>query len=676
MTSGPAGDGLGFGPYVGLRAFRSDEHGLFYGRARESLEIARLWRAKKLTVLYGASGVGKTSLLQAGVINALDPSRSEVWPVGRVRTGLPYPAASSRSGNPYTFALLSSWAPGAAPADLAGMTVSEFLNGRAQKEDRYGDPVPILAAIDQFEELFNSLPDLRYREPFIEELAQALDECEGMRLLLSIREDYLAAVLPYEQALAGPSRTRSRLLPFGRDPALEAIRGPLRGTGRSYEPGAAEELVANLQTVKVTDARGQESTVTVDRVEPVQVQIVCSALWDSLPEGVLVITSAHVRTYADVDSFLATFCRNALSAVAKDYGIPAAKIRLWLQQTFITELGTRGTAYEGFKETAGMPNELVRALEDRHILKAEHRSSTRWYELQHDRLIAPIRQADPAEHLAAARDALKDVAKSGRGAASWEPVERHARQALRASGADELGVRAEAEYLMGEVIERRGVADEVKAALDHYHRAAELFEVFESPASVGKSLAASGRLLLARGCYSEAVADLQASIARNPADLDVQADLALALWHNGQRHSALAVLNIVLALDRNHAAALRVRGEILADMGNTEDALRDLDRVRHHQRPSTQAARALALALAGRLDAAEQEAADALANDADNGPLRLRVARVRKELNDPQGAAVLAAAALAAKQTPLPPHLRGIAQSLVDEALPPGAGPG
>jgi hypothetical protein len=672
MTSGPTANGSGSGPYVGLRAFRADEHELFYGRAAESLEIARLWRAKKLTVLYGASGVGKTSLLQAGVINALNPARSDVWAIGRLRTGRPYPDASQRSRNPYTLALLSSWSPADPPGELADMTVSEFVNRVGQKEDRYGDPVPILAAIDQFEELFNSLPDLQYRQPFIDELAQALDECESLRLLLSIREDYLAAVLPYEGVLAGSSRTRSRLLPFGREAALDAIRGPLRGTGRSYEPGAAEELVADLETIRVTNARGEESTVTVDSVEPVQVQIVCSALWDSLPDKVLVITSEHVREYADVDRFLASFCRRALSAVAKDHGIPAAVIRSWLQQTFITELGTRGTAYQGMEETAGMPNELVWALEDRHILRAEHRSSTRWYELQHDRLIEPMRQADPAEHLAAAKEARKEAGKSARAEGSWELVERHAGQALRASGADELRVRAEAEYLMGEVSEQRG---DPGAALKHYRDAAGFFEVLQSPAWVGESLAAAGRLSLARGCHSDAVADLQAAIARIPGRLDVQTDLALALWHNGQHHSALAVLNSVLALDGNLTAALRVRGEILADMGNTEGALRDLDRVRHQQRPGTQAARALALALAGRPDAAEQEAADALANDADNGPLLLRVARVRETAGRLDAAADLAAAALEATQTPLPPHLRAYAQRLVD-ARPPGAAPG
>src|SRR5215467_12549837 len=89
-------------PYVGLRAFRPDEHGLFFGRTSESLNIARMWRANKLTMLYGASGVGKTSLLQAGVIPSLDRDRFEVWPIagpGPVR-GLAdrWTGTGSRSG--------------------------------------------------------------------------------------------------------------------------------------------------------------------------------------------------------------------------------------------------------------------------------------------------------------------------------------------------------------------------------------------------------------------------------------------------------------------------------------------------------------------------------------------------------------------------------------------------
>jgi hypothetical protein len=99
-----------------------------------------------------------------------------------------------------------------------------------------------------------------------------------------------------------------------------------------------------------------------------------------------------------------------------------------LQRTFITELGRKSTVDEGLTSTAGMPNEVVRALENRHVIKAEHRAGSRWYELQHDRLIelirrlddtalGPMPQAEPADHLrTAARRARASAAAGGAGA--------------------------------------------------------------------------------------------------------------------------------------------------------------------------------------------------------------------------------------------------------------------
>jgi tetratricopeptide (TPR) repeat protein len=655
MSVAPETDGPRAQPYVGLRAFRPDEHGLFFGRTSESVNIARMWRANKLTMLYGASGVGKTSLLQAGVIPALDRNRFEVWPIGRLQPG-PAPAVSAtQASNPYTLALLSSWAPREPIASLTELGILGLLRKRREHTDLYGDPIPTLVAIDQAEELFNGPPQWRsFVRPFILELADALREYRGLRLLLCFREDHLAAVLPYEQLLADQSRTRSRLLPFDEHAALEAIQGPLAGTGRSFERGAAEELVADLRTIKVTNALGEESTLTVDSIEPVQIQVVCSALWDSLPEDASVITSSHVREHVDVDKFLANFCSRALTAVAREHGVGAARIRAWLQHTFITELGTRGTAYVGIGQTAGMPNAVVRALEDLHILKAELRLGTRWYELQHDRLIEPIRQGDPKEHLEAARLARDED--------DWDLAERHAIRAIRVFGAEDLRVRAEAEGLLGEVAQARG---QIEDALGHYHTGARLLEVVQDAAAVGEQLAAAGRLSLACGRYSAAVTDLRAAIARNPGDLEVQTDLAEAMWHTGQPRAAAAVLTVVLTVDGNMTAALRARGEILADLDDKEAALRDLDRVRRHQQPATQAARALALAQLGRFEAAEQEAADALANGQDNGPVLLRAARVCALGGDRVEAMRLAAGALAASSPALPPHMRELAQRLL-----------
>ncbi len=655
MKAGSAATGMDRRPYVGLRAFRIEDYDRFFGRVRESHDIAALWRGNKLTVLYGASGVGKTSLLQAGVIPLLDAKGLDRLPVGRVTTGVA-PTSAAPVRNPYVFALLSSWAPDRPPDELVGLSILEFLHEHGERLDRYGDPIPILAAIDQAEELFGDLP---YRPAavttFISELAEALRENRGTRLLLSLREDRLPSMLPYERILAGRSHIRSRLMPFGQAAALEAISRPLEGTGCAFEPGVAEELVTDLRTIKVTNALGVETSIMVDTVDPVQVQVVCSALWESLPGNARVITSAHVRRHANIDRFLASFCSRTLTAVASEHDMPVARIRSWLQQTFVTELGTRGTAYEGIDQTAGMPNAVVRSLEDRHLLKAEHRAGTRWYELQHDRLIEPIQQAHPVELLAAAELELEN--------GGFALAERHGGQAIRACGLDDLQVRAGAERLLGHVARLRNRPNE---ALQRYRTAASLFEVLQDSAAVGQLLAEAGRLSIARGRYAEAVTDLRAAAERASSDLSIQYALAQALWHTGQPRAAVAVLSGILDIDADMTAALRSRGEILADLSMAEAALRDLNLVRRNQRPGTLAARAVAHALTGRLEAADQEAADATANAADSGPVLLRAARVRLMLGEFTMATDLAAAALTAAGAPLPPHLREDAERLLE----------
>ncbi len=485
-------------------------------------------------------------------------------------------------------------------------------------------------------------------------LATALRRNRETRLLMTVREDRLPSVLAYERILAGRSHARSRLLPFGEAAALEAIRKPLKGTGRSFGPGVANALIRDLRTIKVPNEKGEATSLVTDTVDPVQIQVVCSALWESLLPGARVITSAHVRRFGNIDRFLASFCSRTLSAVATEHDVPVARLRTWLLRTFITEFGTRGTAYEGIDFTAGMPNAVVRSLEDRHLIKAEHRAGTRWYELQHDRLIEPLQQAHPLELIEAAEMELSE--------GGLNLAERHAEQAIRSCGLDDLIVRARGERLLGHIARRR---NQPIQALNRYRTAASLFEVLEDSSSVAQLLAESGRLAMTTGRYNEAVTDLRAAAERAPSDLSIQYSLAHAFWYEGRPLSAVAVLSGNLEIDQDMVAALRLRGEIFAELNEAKQALRDLDGIREGQPPSTLAARALALAVLGRLEAADQEAADAAANAAGSGPVLFYAARVRVLTGEPSLAVDLAAAALAGTRPPLPPHLRDQAELIV-----------
>ncbi|MGI8329941.1 ATP-binding protein [Actinomadura scrupuli] len=648
-------------PYVGARPFDLDDRELFFGRADESRELAGLWQRNRFTILHGHAGVGKTSLLQAGAVPRLLSAPVHILPVGRAVRRSTFPMAALPEQNPYTFALLSSWSPGESPIRLSGLSINEFLR-RQECGGRDGEP--LLVAIDHGERIFRTsgVHDHKRRR-FIEELLEALASRPRTHLLVAVREDQLEAVLPVAERFEDGSFARFPLGPLERGSAIEAVRRPLTGTGRCFGPGAAERLVDELRGSGTAKSHGADRTDTVD---PALLQMTCARLWAKLPAGTGTVLP---QPAVEVDDALAESCALALAAVAAGHGRRPRDLESWLRGTFVTQQGG-ARILEGPQQTFGLGNSVVRAMEDEHLIKSRQEHGRRWYELQHPRLVRPIRRLrkqrrpirrpDPSARLRVAELALSE--------GEFGLALLHAEGAARLCGRDDMRIRAEAESFLGNIAHEQRMPE---AAVAHYRAAAGMFEMVQDPAAVGRLLTAVGRLKCAEEDGAvEAVEELRAGAGRAPNDLTVQTGLGQALWYAGQPQAALAVLNGVLHRDGDTAEALRARGEILADMGDAGSALRDLDRLDRRIQPSTRAARALALATWGRIEEARRELAD-LAVDAedttDDGPVLFRVARVQELSGDPAAAARSTALALAASHPPLPKHQRAAAERLLDE---------
>lgn len=622
-------------PYPGPRPFSAAESGRFAGRAAESAAVAESWQRNRLTLLRGAAGVGKTSLLRAGVAARIEPERFTVLEIGGVSRGPAFPAAALPEHNPFSFALLTSWDPLEAPARLVGLTIGDFLR-RRERPDRHGRTRPILIAIDQAEGVFGrSRPAGEFRQ----ELAAALHDRPGVHLLLSLRDsgDDLRAAA----GLLGDMPVQEvRLGPLGRDAALDAVRTPALGWGVSFEPGAAERLVDDLRTG--------------GSVEPVLLQVACGALWAALPDGARSVPAEQVQPY-DTDRALTAFCAEMLAITAAEHDRSHGQLVTLLRSAL-------GGAVTG----AGVPESVLRALEERHLLRSRSGAGAPAYQLQSPRLAEPVAQLDPrnpaeswedpAERLRAAREALAE--------GDWDFAQRNAEAALnQRHRRPDARLQAEADSFLGDIAYERG---RFKEAAGHYRSAADLFETLQDTQAVGHLLVALGRMLLAQGELSKAVKELRAAAARMPSDVTVQTELGQALWQAGQPQAALAVLGGVLNISGNAPEALRTRGEILADLGDAESALRDLDRV-HQIRPATRAARALALATLSRIDAAGRELDDVVADAADSGPVLLRAARVHELSGDPDAATRLASRAVEATHPRLSPDQHDQALRLLSE---------
>lgn len=648
----------GGNPYPGARPFEQKDGDRFFGRQNDSITLAEMWQTDRLTIVVGPTASGKTSLLQAGVLPLITNTGWEVLPPGCVSYGPTFPFAALPEHNPYTLALLRSWAPGGTVADLAGLTVGDFV--RRQTERHSGK---ILAAIDQAEDLFaDSGPRLSYSRRFLTELVDALRAEPRLHLLVLVRDADADAIVN----VLG-SGARHHVAPLTRQDALEAVEGPTAGTTRYFESGAAELIVTDVQTSRIVAAAGGERYVVDDGVEPALLQIVCHWLWNSLPPAVDVITRSAVRRYGDADTALVGHFGQVIASVAEDHDIPTARLRSWLIDTFVTELGTRATAYEGAATTADMPNAAVRALGDTHLLSTTRRSGARWYDLLADRVIMPLREssderpppADSAAYLRAAGKALT--------LGDLDSAERHTEAALRASPGVGRRLSAEANSLLGNIAYERGKPAEAE---DRYRTAASLFQAVADAGAAAHQLAAAGQILLAQGRTAEAVAELRAAVDRRPHDLMLQTELALALWHLGQGRAAVAILTGVLRIDGGNPAALRTRGEILADLGDARAAMLDLNRIMLGGRPSARAARALALAGLGRHAEASHEIEDAIAEAPRNGPVLLRTARAVALGGDMVAATELARRAVDAVDPTLWPYHREVALRLIGREQP------
>jgi hypothetical protein len=256
------------------------------------------------------------------------------------------------------------------------------------------DEAPCLIVLDQFEELFISYPSCwKQRGDFFSQLDEVRVNFPTTRIVLSIREDFLAHLDPYTDLLVRGNWSRLRLEELKHDQAMEAITKPLRGTGRRFAPGIADRLVDDLAAVQTVDEQGQTRTITGQFVEPVQLQVVCQNLWESIGDDVEEIREEHLAEFGNVDQALRVFYESAISRVSHNPRLERV-LRDWVDSHLITAADTRGMVIDSATESSEISADALNGLVDAHLIRGEWRHGARWYELTHDRFIRPIQESN------------------------------------------------------------------------------------------------------------------------------------------------------------------------------------------------------------------------------------------------------------------------------------------
>ncbi len=276
-----------FCPYKGLQPYTEADRAYFFGRERDREIIISNLYAAPLTVLYGASGVGKSSILLAGVVPELRETPRVAVVVFREWQDAEFKASLVRA--------VQAELARSAGKELAvdpQLPFDEFL---AQSAGALRGQLFFI--FDQFEEYFLYHPPSQLEENFDAELARTINRQEiRANFMLSMREDGLSRLDRFQGRIPNLLGNLLRLDHLDRQAAEDAIRLPLAEYNRhlpasqapvSIEDGLVEVLLEEVKTGKVALDQARQGMVAAPpggapgeaRIETPFLQMVLTRLW-------------------------------------------------------------------------------------------------------------------------------------------------------------------------------------------------------------------------------------------------------------------------------------------------------------------------------------------------------------------------------------------------------------
>ena len=405
--------------YPGVKPFSENERHVFYGRTTDTKKLCQLIKLEKLVLLYSKSGLGKSSLLNAGVLPLFD--EEEGYTTIKVRLG----ACFDQSLPPITTSLFKLPEASSNPVlDKLGAGNDTFwlrLKGLQHKDADV--PKTYILVFDQFEELFTynqedikqfkrQLADLLYSivpgyisksitnrlretpEFLSKEELEFLYRQPAVKVVLSIGSDRMSLLNTLADYLPDIQKNYYELKPLDQDSAIDSIVKPaMDKMDRYLSPsfGYTTECINKILDYLTQD--GQKS------IETFQLQTVCQYAENLAIENQLhhdekrQMLLAEPDLLGDLQNIFRTQYDKLISNIAPIEKQLAA--RLLIENKLIIDGNRVSLPDVVVLKEKGIDKELVAYLHDtHHILRSEPNTTGGIsYELSHDTLVAPILKA-------------------------------------------------------------------------------------------------------------------------------------------------------------------------------------------------------------------------------------------------------------------------------------------
>jgi tetratricopeptide (TPR) repeat protein len=398
-------------PWLGLESFSEATRDYFFGRSAELQDLFQRVVHKPLTVLFGQSGLGKTSLIQAGLVpwlreEALLPVslrlryQEDAPPIGRQMIealGEAFTVAGSEDLAAICLRASNLWLllhdPDCGLVNEAGAAATRPVFIFDQFEEIFTLAAGRQSVADDFRETIaaiveNRMPgDVRAQIERDDRLAERLSyQAHPAKVLLSLREDFLHLLERWRWQLLALMDNRMELRPLSGVQAVEAVIEP-----GSLRPGKPPIVSREVATAIVRFVAGVQPDVPLEELDtvPPLLSLLCAELnAQRLAAGEETIAAELLQGHST--HILEKFYTSAFSTH------PAA-VREFVENRLLSDAGYRqavtlDTAEAELVRAGISKEESVRAITDliqRRLLVVEERSGVRRIELTHD-VLTPV----------------------------------------------------------------------------------------------------------------------------------------------------------------------------------------------------------------------------------------------------------------------------------------------
>ncbi|MCC6411046.1 MAG: hypothetical protein IT270_05280 [Saprospiraceae bacterium] len=428
--------------YPGLKPFERSQSGVFYGRMEDIQRLANLIVRERLVVMFAKSGIGKTSLLQAGVAPELEKQGFAPLFLRLDNTTIPL--------NDHVRTVLGKHPfVGQTDSRDAAHTMNPTLweNIKRLDFDLDGMPATPVLLLDQFEEVFTLAHSDSSRKQFLADLADLANEAmpeavrydllqrfqsgeagltselmqwwekqPELRVVISIRSDFLHLLDDISPLIPNILRNRYQLQPLNRRQAQAAIEAPAAAAGAwasptfGYHPESMAEILDFLAGRSDRDVQtAGEALPTLrqrDEIEAFNLQILCQHIEEKIiaenqPAGFLV-GSTYYDGHAGLDREIRDFYQKQLQNLPETYARrtgrriddPAMFIRTarcLIEESLVTPVGRRCSMVDDFlTNTWSVNHDFLDTLVETRLLRKELRLDDYYYEISHDTLLPAI----------------------------------------------------------------------------------------------------------------------------------------------------------------------------------------------------------------------------------------------------------------------------------------------